>query len=96
MDLKRWRRMIGYVPQELALFHDTYRANITLYDETHQPKLICRKRAIFQASTHSSHQLPNGLDTDVGEFGGKLSGGQRQRISLARALVTKPKALDSR
>jgi ATP-binding cassette, subfamily C, bacterial len=92
VDLKKWRSTIGYVPQELALFHDTVTNNITLYDET-------ISEAQLEEAVHLSgvseflEKLPNGLATDVGEFGGKLSGGQRQRISLARALVHKPKLL---
>ncbi len=92
IDAQKWRKLIGYVPQELALFHDTIRANITLYDETISEDAISESLILSGVAAFMS-QMPNGLDTDVGEFGGKLSGGQRQRISLARALVTRPKVL---
>jgi ATP-binding cassette, subfamily C, bacterial len=92
VDALRWRQMIGYVPQELALFHDTIRANVTLYDEAVTDAAVEDALRLSGVSAFV-HQLPSGLDTDVGEFGGKLSGGQRQRISLARALVTHPKLL---
>jgi ATP-binding cassette, subfamily C, bacterial len=92
IDALRWRQMIGYVPQELALFHDTIRDNITLYDEQLSNEAVEESLRLSGVSAFV-HQLPHGIQTDVGEFGGKLSGGQRQRISLARALVTSPKLL---
>jgi ATP-binding cassette subfamily C protein len=92
LDLHAWRRQIGYVPQELTLFHDTVRMNMTLGDSMIPDEQIMD--ALKQAGALDFVlALPDGLDTDVGEMGGRLSGGQRQRISLARALVTKPRLL---
>lgn len=92
VDIKAWRRSIGYVPQELALFHDTVRANITLHDDSITEEQIAEAVALSGVGAFIN-ALPQGLESDVGEFGGKLSGGQRQRIALARALVTRPKVL---
>lgn len=92
IDIKKWRQSIGYVPQDLMLFHDTIRENIILGIESITDAEI--HQALAQAgATSFIEQLDQGLNTDVGSMGGKLSGGQRQRIALARALVTKPRML---
>jgi ATP-binding cassette, subfamily C, bacterial len=89
IDIYAWRRSIGYVPQDLLLFHDSIRANVTLGDPdlTDQDVEDALRAAgvwDFVAS------LPEGILTEVGERGAQISGGQRQRISIARALVRKP------
>src|SRR5690606_8181824 len=90
IDLQCWRSMVGYVPQELILFHDTVLANITLGDPTiSEERAEAALRAAGAWGFVSS--LPRGLHTIVGERGTRLSGGQRQRVALARALVHDPK-----
>lgn len=92
LDLRSWRQMIGYVPQENLLLHDTILTNVTLGD----PKLSENDavNALRAAKAWDFvKSLPQGLLSSVGERGGNLSGGQRQRIAIARALVHKPKLL---
>ncbi len=92
VDWRAWRRMIGYVPQDTLLLHDTVANNVTLGD----PELT---RADAEAALRDAgiwdlvSGLPEGLDTIVGERGGKLSGGQRQRVAIARALAHRPRVL---
>jgi ATP-binding cassette subfamily C protein len=89
IDVKKWRGMIGYVPQETFLFHDTIMTNITLGDESISREQV--EAALRRADAWDFiAALPQGMDSMVGEKGGKLSGGQRQRIAIARALVRKP------
>jgi ATP-binding cassette subfamily C protein len=94
VDLNRraWRRMIGYVPQELILFHDTIYANIALGDPEITETDVEAALEMAGACDFVS-ALSQGMESVVGEKGAKLSGGQRQRIALARALVIKPKLL---
>ena len=92
IDIRSWRRMIGYVPQETLLLHDTVMKNVTLgapefSEQDVENALVAAGIGDFVAT------LPQGMHTTVGERGGKLSGGQRQRISIARALVHKPSLL---
>jgi len=92
ISIAQWRKMIGYVPQELTLFHDTVFANVTLgdaeYDDSHVETAL-RKAGAWEFIAG----LPEKMQTVVGEHGAKISGGQRQRIALARALISNPQLL---
>ena len=92
VDIKHWRKLIGYVPQDTILLHDTIAHNITLGD----PALSDQdtQRALRASGAWEFvNNLALGTETVVGERGGKLSGGQRQRIVIARALINNPKLL---
>jgi subfamily B ATP-binding cassette protein MsbA len=84
ITLKSLRSLFGIVTQEVILFNDTIRNNITLGAESDDEKII---QAAINANAHEFiMQTENGYDTVIGERGLKLSGGQKQRISIARAL----------
>ncbi|MBO5459416.1 MAG: ABC transporter ATP-binding protein [Lachnospira sp.] len=92
IDLRSYRRHLAVVPQTSILFSGTIRDNITYgIDDVSEEQL---KEVVKAANlTDLVDSLPKGLDTVVGEHGGKLSGGQRQRISIARALIRNPKVI---
>jgi ATP-binding cassette subfamily C protein len=92
IDRRSWRRMIGYVPQETLLLHDTILRNVTLGD----PDLSegDAEQALRAAGAWEFIEgLPERMQTVVGERGTRLSGGQRQRLAIARALVRRPRLL---
>jgi ATP-binding cassette subfamily C protein len=92
IDIGRWRQMIGYVPQENLLMHDTVFKNITLGENTiGEPEVEDALRAA--GAWDFVQRMPQGIHSVVGERGSMISGGQRQRIAIARALVKRPKLL---
>jgi ATP-binding cassette, subfamily B, bacterial len=92
LRVKDLRRAIGFVSQDVYLFHGTVRENIAYgsFDATDEQIVEAAKIAEAHDFIMS---LPQGYDTIVGERGQKLSGGQRQRISIARAILKDPPVL---
>lgn len=86
MTLESLRRHIAVVTQDVILFDGTIRDNI-VYGTPEATDAEITHAIEAAALTDFIASLPQGLDTPVGEAGGRLSGGQKQRISIARALL---------
>jgi ATP-binding cassette subfamily C protein len=91
VELRQWRRQVGYVGQETVLFHQSIRANLLwAAPEAREDDM---RQALSLAAADFVYELPSGLDSIAGDRGILLSSGQRQRIALARALLRKPTLL---
>lgn len=92
-DVKReyYYKLIGNIEQEVFIFEDTVRNNLTLYKEYKEEEII----AAIEASGLNEfiNQLPDGLDTIIYDNGKNISGGERSRLVIARALLNKASIL---
>ena len=94
LNSPKWKKLVGYVSQSIYLFDDTILENIALgakikdldKDYLEQCINICELNSLI-------NNLPQKVDSAVGEGGAKISGGQKQRIGIARALFKKPSIL---
>lgn len=89
MKMNSLRSMIGLVTQDSILFNDSIRNNLLIgkHDATEEELIDALKVA---NAYEFVKDLPQGIDTNIGDAGGKLSGGQKQRLSIARAVLKNP------
>jgi ATP-binding cassette, subfamily B, bacterial len=90
--MRTYRHYLAVVAQNTILFSGTVRENITYgLDRVDEKRL----QEVLELANVSQfvRELPKGLDTVIGEHGGRLSGGQRQRISIARAFIRDPRVI---
>jgi subfamily B ATP-binding cassette protein MsbA len=85
-NLRDLRRNVSLVSQDVLLFNDSIRNNIAFGANDADPKKIDEAARIAYVDEFAN-QLPQGMDTVVGERGSQLSGGQKQRVAIARALL---------
>lgn len=89
MTLESLRDLMGLVTQDSILFNDTIKNNILLGKQDATDDEIIAALKIANAYEFVK-DLPNGIETNIGDAGGKLSGGQKQRLSIARAVLKNP------
>ena len=89
VELKSLRQLMGLVTQDSILFNDTIKVNVALgkLDATDDEIIDALKIA---NAYEFVKDLPNGINTNIGDSGNKLSGGQKQRLSIARAVLKNP------
>ena len=87
-----WRKLVGYVQQEVFLIDGSLAENIALGFEGFDREQVL-KVAEKASLSGLIEELPDGIDSRVGERGSKISGGQRQRVGIARALYSGAKVL---
>ncbi|MFT6746810.1 MAG: subfamily B ATP-binding cassette protein MsbA [Glaciecola sp.] len=92
IDLGELRRLTGIVTQDSILFNDSVRNNLTLGIDDISDEQITSALATANA-LEFVEKLESGLDTTIGDGGGKLSGGQKQRLCIARAVLQNPPIL---
>ncbi|MFT9004536.1 MAG: thiol reductant ABC exporter subunit CydD [Liquorilactobacillus hordei] len=89
---KNWQKQLIYIPQNPYIFKGTLRDNIIFYQPNSTAKQI-EQAVNIVGLTELVSELPNGLDTQIGEGARALSGGQAQRIALARAFLDKQRKI---
>ena len=94
LAVAKWPGAVSYVPQDVVIAAGTVRENVALgYPaSTATDELVMSALKIAHLNEFIS-DLPDGIDTEVGEKGAKISGGQRQRLGIARAMFTRPHLL---
>ncbi len=84
-NVRSWRALVGYVPQEVFITDSTVARNVALGEAEPDAEKVIRALDAARLSEFVA-SLPDGIDTPIGECGARLSGGQKQRIGIARAL----------
>ena len=93
-DLKSWRKLLSFIPQNIYILDDTVIKNVAFGHENEKIDIERVKHSLKKANAYEFvNSLENKLHTNCGELGEFLSGGQRQRIAIARALYNDSKIL---
>ena len=87
---KEFRNLVAYIPQDIFIINDSVKNNITLTGRDEVIDDVLLEDVVLRSRLKEViNNLPEGINTNIGERGVKLSGGQKQRISIARAILKK-------